>query len=104
MVTAVRATWEYLWLVQMRDLTPLTWKTTSWTAGPGDTELVQHASDSSLLILQELGAQGWELVAGPQNFTAIVGIPARNSGGAIISVDGSDWYRREFWLKRPVTD
>lgn len=92
--------WEYLLFVQMRDWSVAGAPITSWIAGPGDCEYKTHESTSSLVILQELGEEGWELIANPDNFSTIVGIQGLTAAGTVASLDGADWFRREFWLKR----
>jgi hypothetical protein len=96
--------WEYLLLYQQREWDGSTWPITSWIRTPGESDATEYDNDSAFEILQILGAEGWELSGQPAYFSVVTGLPAKNPKGESIHLDAADWFRREFWFKREVTD
>jgi hypothetical protein len=92
--------WEYLILSQTRDA-ELNWKVKSKVFGPDDLDWRQHPSESALEILQELGAEGWELVSVPLVHMAVTSISDKSPRGW---TDAASWYTRDFYLKRQVDE
>lgn len=97
-----RVGWEYAVVAQARDMREDARPARCWVWLPGHDEGQEQETPSAFTVLQRLGAEGWELVAGPETASLIVGVPAKNGLGDVTTIDGSDWYKRTFWLKRPV--
>lgn len=91
--------WEYARIVTSRDPQDKD-STKLWLQLPRETEWQKRESAKFWTLLDELGADGWELVAGPEVANAVFTYKAATG----VWHDKSMWIEKTYLLKRPRSE
>lgn len=96
MPLAARPTWEYAEILVVREPTPRSeWPITA-TVYYGDGRATSVDGDNPVVILNDLGRDGWELVGPPE----VLNVVAAHVDSGGLSRDRAYWVERRFWLRR----
>lgn len=78
------------------------WPVRFWWFGEGVQQELEEPSGDVLVLLDQLGSKGWELVGPPEVMSFVRLVEFKNPTGGSWRNNAADWLSRGFWMRREV--